>query len=265
VPAEAKPNAPAAATAGSVEMTIDANGFATLRGKVATLSDRIQVGQEIARQPGVSGVLNLLEVEPTSPGAARPSRDIPPPPPTPADDPRNPHIDRVRPVAPSPANERAQGAIQLDQGDVNARLVRALEQRPALAGVPIRTEVVDGVATISGKAPSAFEAMLAFRAAQQTPGVRAVDDRLQFAVPAVGERNPLIEKGRPDDVEPYLEAQMRRQFRDQVHIDRVRVRGNTLEVRGTVSAVQDRPRVEATLRSMPILRGFRLDCQFAPV
>jgi hypothetical protein len=143
-------------------------------------------------------------------------------------------------------------------------LVRALERRPALAGLAIRATVREGIAILTGRVPSAFEAMIAFRAAQQTPGIRGVDDRLEFPVPEVGAPNPLVEKGRPEDLEPYLEHQIRRQFGDQIHIDRVRLRGDTLDVRGTVPSVEARPRAEATLRSMPLLRGFRLNSEFTP-
>jgi hypothetical protein len=116
----------------------------------------------------------------------------------------------------------------------------------------------DGVAYVSGKVPTVYEAMLAFRAVQQTPGVREVDDRLEFTVPDGEAKNPLIQKGRPEDVEPYLAAQIRRQAGDLAHIDLVRVHGATLEVRGTLTRADDRPRLDAILRSMPVLRGFHL-------
>ena len=119
-------------------------------------------------------------------------------------------------------------------------------------------KVRDGVASLSGKVPTVYEAMLAFRAVQQTPGVREVEDRLEFAVPDGTAPNPLVEKGRPEDVEPYLEAQIRRQVGDLAHVDRVRVQGDALEVRGTLGREEDRARVDAILRSMPILRGFRI-------
>jgi hypothetical protein len=104
--------------------------------------------------------------------------------------------------------------------------------------------------------------MLAFRAAQQTPGVRDVVDKLEFPVPDADQPNPLRTKGRPSDVEPYLLAQIRRQVGDLAHVDTVHVRGDTLEIRGTVARAEDTPRVEATLRSIPLLRGFRLEPDF---
>jgi osmotically-inducible protein OsmY len=120
----------------------------------------------------------------------------------------------------------------------------------------------DGIATLNGRVPSALEAMLAFRAAQQTPGVREVDDQLEFPVPAEGERNPLVDKARPEDLEPYLEAQVRRQLGDQAHLDRIKVTGDRLEIHGSVANIADRPRAEAILRSMPLLRGFQIQSEF---
>jgi CBS domain-containing protein len=122
--------------------------------------------------------------------------------------------------------------------------------------------VTDGVVTLSGQVPSAYDAMLVYRAAQQTPGVREISDKLEFVVPNADTRNPLIDKGRPDDVEPYLQAQIRRQVGDLAHVDRVRMQGDGLVVTGTLGREEDRPRVEAILRSMPVLRGFHLQQEF---
>jgi osmotically-inducible protein OsmY len=261
-PTQATPASASTGSAGTVEMTIDATGNATLRGTVPTLADRIQVGQEIARQPGVAGVLNLIEVRPDAAPAT--SRDTPPPPPTPVEPPRAQRIDPAVPGRPLAAGAGAPAAGPNGGADLGARLGRALERRPALAGMDVHVSARDGVAVLTGHVPGAYEAMLAFRVAQQTPGVQRVEDRLEFPVPQVGAPNPLVDKGRPEDVEPYLEHQMRRQFGDQVHIDRVRVRADALDVRGTIPSVQDRARVEATLRSMPILRGFHLNSEFSP-
>jgi osmotically-inducible protein OsmY len=247
---------------GTVEMTIDPNGYAVLRGTVPTLADRVNVGQQLAQQPGVTGVLNLLEVR--NPAATpAPARGTPPPPPRPAEDLPGPAPARVAPPGPpAPAAEPIPGAIPVDGADLAARLRGALARRPALKDLGVRTSVRDGIATVAGRVPTVLEAMQAFRAAQQTPGVRAVDDRLEFKVPEEGERNPLIERGRPEDVEPYLQGQVSRQLGDQAHVDRVRVRGDLLEVKGTVAVPADRPRVEAILRSMPLLRGFRVEPDF---
>ncbi len=229
---------------GAVTVDIDPLGVAKLTGVVATEAERLAVQQKVAMSPEVTDVINNLTVAPAASPAVPALRnpDTPPPPPVPAGEPEV--------IAP--------GAITVDADDLSQRLMQALSRRPDLAELPIRATLRGGVATLSGKVPSAYEAMVAFRAAQQMTGVRSVDDRLEFTVPDGQHRNPLLKKGRPEDVEPYLEAQIRRQVGDQAHIDRVRVMGDTLEVRGTVPDDQARPRVEAILRSIPLLRGFDL-------
>jgi hypothetical protein len=145
---------------------------------------------------------------------------------------------------------------------ITLRVSQALARRPALASLPLRVASRDGEVTLSGRVPSAYEAMLAYRAAEQTPGVHQVTDRLEFEPPDTDRPNPLRDKGRPEDLQPYLLAQLRRQLGDLAHVDQVRVNGDTLEVTGTVSQPQDVPRVEASIRSIPILRGFRLAPRF---
>src|SRR5205807_3436207 len=134
--------------------------------------------------------------------------------------------------APNPGEPGARPAIAANRDDLSRRLEQAIAARPALAGLAIKASIRDGVAYLQGKVPTVYEAMLAFRAAQQTPGVRRVDDRLEFVVPDGEARNPLQQKGRPEDIEPYLTEQIRRQVGDLAHIDQVRVRGDTLEIRG---------------------------------
>jgi hypothetical protein len=124
--------------------------------------------------------------------------------------------------------------------------------------------VRDGLAELSGRVPSVYEAMLAFRAVEQTPGVRDVVDRMAFDVPNDETKNALLEKGRPQDIEPYLTAQIRRQVGDLAHVEPVRLRGDTLEIHGTIARADDRPRLDAILRSIPVLRGFRLESVFQP-
>jgi len=258
----ASPSGPAAEPSGSaptgpipdgtIDMVIDPRGTATLRGNVPSLADRIAIGQQIARTPGVTQVVNLLSVREQA-AARAPASDTPPPPPTPYDAPARP-----QPRA-NPAGAMIDGpAIVADGDPVGARVTRAIAASPSLAGRPVQVKVRDGVASLSGKVPTVYEAMLAYRSAQQTPGVREVEDRLEFVVPDGSGRNPLAEKGRPEDVEPYLEAQIRRQVGDLAHVDRVRVQGESLELRGTLERGGDRARFDAILRSMPILRGFRV-------
>jgi hypothetical protein len=150
----------------------------------------------------------------------------------------------------------------VDGGALNDRLSQSFIRRPALAGLPIRVTVRDGVATLTGKVPTVYEAMLAFRVVEQTPGIHDVIDRLEFVVPDGERQNPLIKQGRPEDVEPYLFAQIRRNLGDLAHLDRVRVVGDTIELRGTLGRADDRARLDAVLRSIAVLRGFRVDPRF---
>jgi hypothetical protein len=249
---------------GVVEMTIDPRGCAVLRGTVPTLADRIAIGQKIAQTPGVTEVLNLLQV------AVKTSGEIPPPPPP------QPGVVVPAPAVPPPAGApvpvpgpapgadaaAAPQAIVVDGGALSERLSQAFLRRPALAGLPIRVTVRDGVATLSGKVPTVYEAMVAFRVVEQTPGIHDVIDRLEFVVPDGERQNPLIKQGRPEDIEPYLFAQVRRNIGDLAHIDRVRVLGDTIELHGTLAHAEDRPRLDAILRSIAVLRGFHLDPHF---
>jgi osmotically-inducible protein OsmY len=259
---------------GTVEMTIDPLGVAVLRGSVATLADRIAVGRQLAQMPGVTEVINELEVreEEAPPPSPTPTpapageettdaEDVPPPPPTPA--PVVGEKPRAEDVPPPPSRPEAAPAADPAAGDdLEGRLQTALSRLPDVPGGSVRATDRDGVVTLEGSVPTAYEAMRAYRAVQQTPGVRAIVDRLDFEVPDGSRDNPLLRKGRPEDVEPYLEAQVRRQLGDQAHVDRVRLHGDAVEIRGTLRRPEDRPRIEAILRSTPVLRGFRLDPQF---
>jgi len=226
---------------------------------VPTLADRVAIGQKIAQTPGITEVVNLLSIKPKS-------NDAPPPAPEPATvPPGNPAPENPPAPENSPAPEANAAPAPLDisdQGDLGNRLRQALQKRPVLASLGIKAVVRDGIAYLTGKVPSIYEAMLAFRVAQQTPGVRDVQDRLEFIVPDGEQKNPLIQRGRPEDVEPYLSSQIRRQVADLAHIDQVRLAGATLDIRGTIRREDDRARLEAILRSMPVLRGFRFTTQF---
>ena len=130
---------------------------------------------------------------------------------------------------------------------------------PALDGLPIRISLRDGVATLEGEVDSAVDAMVAYLAVKRHPGVDLVVDRLRFAVPIEPRENPLLHQGDRRDVEEYLGEQVRRQLGDQAHVDRVRLLGDRLEIEGRrIDPEADRRRVEAILRSTPVLRGFRL-------
>jgi len=259
---------PAATSAppGSIELSLDTRGVATIRGVVASLAQRIEIGQQIMRTPGIARVNNLLQVEPKAvlvsetppppPQPAFPGVGVPRPQPGPAPAPAPapvppPARAEARPVAPAPT--AADGAA------LSRQVSQALARRPALAALPVQVTSHDGVVTLSGRVPSAYEAMLAFRAAEQTPGTREVNDRLAFDPPDIDRPNPLRDRSRPEDLEPYLLAQLRRQLGALAHVDRVKVQGDTLEIHGTLALAADAPRVEAALRSIPLLRSFRLE------
>lgn len=263
----------------TIEAAIDPRGVATLRGVVPSDAARIEIGQRLARMPGVTEVVNRLTVGPLAANVPTPRRrddDMPPPPPTPSPvlprrDPDAPMGQPIRPddrEAPAPAPAPAAPARAIPPMEarpaegISGRIDRAIQSLPELAGQPVKVSVRDGVATLSGTVPSVYEAMLAYRAVQQTPGVRSIVDTLAFTVPDGTTANPLLARARPDDIEPYLEAQVRRQVGDAAHIDRVRLVGDQVMIQGTLEEDRDRPRVEAILRSMPILRGFKILPEF---
>jgi osmotically-inducible protein OsmY len=259
---------------GQVEITVDAAGQVFLRGVVASE----EVGREIietARSvPGVTRVENQLQVVPRRAEA----EEIPPPPtPVPVapvqapERPAQPQPDRqppapaspepaIVPVRPRPADTEPAG---LDAKALTRRVVDSLQRRKAASTLPVKVRSSDGAVTLTGRVPSVYEAMLVYRATEQTPGVQSVVDRLEFAVPDDDHPNPLVRKGRPEDLEPYLASQIRRHVGDLAHIDRIHARGDVLEVRGSVMNARDRDRLFAILRSIPVLRGFRLEPEFA--
>ena len=246
---------------GTIDMAIDARGVATLRGAVPSLAERITLGQKVAQTPGVTQVVNLLNVKPGLTVVSM--TDKPPPPPVPADLQAGAGVGAgvARPMPfPIPNNDQVPAAV--DPSDpVGQRASKAIANRAGLTNQTVKVKVRDGVAALSGKVPTVYEAMLTYRAVQRTPGVREIEDRLEFVVPDGSGPNPLADKGRPDDVEPYLEAQIRRQVGDLAHLDRVRVQGDSLDLRGTLDREDDRPRFDAIIRSMPILRGFRITAE----
>lgn len=278
---------------GDIEITVDANGQVFLRGVVASEEAAREIEQTAWSVPGVSRVFAQLQVKPRHSGSGpsteppappqpvsiQPDRVMVPPRPDPAAAGHPP--DTPRPaaapdaeqkpaeppapgnVAPAPAPARNQPAptavAALDGQRLTRRVIDAFRRRPTLAVLPIQVRTSADAILLSGKVPSAYEAMLAFRTAQQTPGVRDVVDRLEFAIPDEDHPNPLVNRGRPQDIEPYLTAQMTRHLGDLAHVDSVRARGDHLEIRGTVLDAADKDRILAILRSIPVLHGFQLD------
>ena len=261
-------------------MTVDLAGQVHLSGVVASELDKQIIEDEARNTPGVSQVFSELRVATQT----QQTSETPPPPPEPVlrpdvqERPNPPHPEVIpQPLRPEPkaalaprpdAEPRKTVAPDLAMARDGQRLTRrvadSLAQRAPLTGLPISVQSRGDVVTLAGKVPSAYEAMLAYRTVEQTPGVREIADQLQFQVPDENHPNPLRQKGRPEDLEPYLTSQIRRHVGELAHVDRVRVRGDILEIQGTLPDGEDPNRLQAILRSMPLLRDFRLEPVFHP-
>jgi osmotically-inducible protein OsmY len=286
---------------GDVEITVDSAGQVFLRGVVASEEIGREIEQTARSVPGVTRVISQFSVkpkpadmagrdeppplpQPVTPGPGGntlqveprrvdgPEPDAPPlpqPEAAPAPAPARPATDKtpapprpgVVPAHPEPAAARS-GVGALDGQRLTHRVVDSLRKRPTVTDLAISVRSSGDAVMLTGQVPSAYEDMIAYRSAQQTPGVRDVVDRLEFLVPDEDHPNPLVQKGRPEDLEPYLNAQMARHVGDLAHIDSVKAHGDQIEIRGTLQKTADRDRVLAILRSIPVLRGFRLDPNF---
>jgi osmotically-inducible protein OsmY len=261
---------------GEVEVTVDASGQVFLRGVVASEAVRREVEAMARSVPGVTRVISQFQIQPRGVPEGAPSGlstdgAVPPPPPQPAAPPpaaapRQPAMVKPRPVPPSQPTPKpgtpkasAPAGISSDNQELSRRVREVMERSDVLVNQSIKIKSDRDVVMLSGKVNTAFEAMLAFRAAQQAPGVREVIDILEFTVPDENHRNPLPQKGRPEDLEPYLSAQIRKNVGDLARIDQLRVNGDILTIQGTVTNDADLDRVLAIIRSIPILHGFRLE------
>lgn len=246
-----------------IDVSIDLRGNIILQGTVGSEQEKLDFEQEVQKVPGVLGVVNLLKVDeslanetpgagaaqqPAAPAPAAPVQ-VPPPPPDP-----NPPDEPAR-AEPQP--------IRTDDDMANVRLGRSLGRFPDLEGLEFQAKAKDGTVSLGGDLPSAYEAMLAYRAAQITQGVRTVVDRLRFPPPPINGPNPLLERGKPEDIGPYLAAQIQRQVGNNLKLDRAQVEGKRLQLVGTLASANVRERVEATLRTMPLLRGFEVESNFS--
>jgi hypothetical protein len=249
---------------GHVEITVDAAGQVFLRGVVASEEVRREIEEEARSVPGVTRVESQFQVKP------RRVEDDTPPPPTPqaVPGPATPNPDRgPKTAAPAavqthPKPSATTAPVAQDAEPLTRRVVGAIEQHLGAADLAVKVRSNDGVVTLSGQVPTAYEAMLVYRTAQKTPGVRDIVDRLEFVVPDEDHTNPLLHNGRPEDIEPYLGSQVRRHVADLAHLDRIQVQGDLVELRGTLLHAEDQNRVLAILRSIPVLQGFRLEPVF---
>ncbi len=265
---------------GNLQLTVDMAGQVHLSGVVASELDKQVIEDEARNTPGVTQVFSELRVA----AQTRQTSETPPPLPEPVLRPDvrerpNPPRSEVIPQPPRPEPKAALAprpdvepretvtpdlAMARDGQRLTRRAADSLARRAPLAGLPISVQSRGDIVTLAGKVPSAYEAMLAYRTVEQTPGVREIADQLQFQVPDENHPNPLRQKGRPEDLEPYLTSQIRRHVGELAHVDRVRVRGDTLEIQGTLPDGDDPNRLQAILRSMPLLRDFRLEPVFHP-
>jgi osmotically-inducible protein OsmY len=235
---------------GSVELTIDPLGFGVLRGTVATQEEKEGIAEKAARLQGIRGIINRIQVNPERVPDGRAPETLPPEPPAPEDDP---------PPPPEPYQEAPREATRSVAAEgLAARVRAALRSDPLLATAAVQVSVLGGTATLSGRVPSALEALHAFRAAQTTPGVERIVDRLLFPLPADGEENPLVEHAKAEDLEPYLEFQLHRHLAGRAQVDRVKVEGREVTILGTVPSGDEIPRVSSILQTLPLLRGFRV-------
>jgi hypothetical protein len=243
---------------GQVEITVDAAGQVFLRGVVASEEIRREIEEAARSVPGVTRVESQFQVQPRRAEADTPPPPVPQPP-TPI-----PGLPNRGPGAVSQANPKvlALKPVAQDSETLSRRVVGAFEQRPETAEMPVKVRSSDGVVTLSGQVPTAFEAMMVYRTAQKTPGVRDIVDRLEFVVPDEDHTNPLLRNGRPEDIEPYLVSQVRRHIAELAHLDRVHVQGDTIELRGTLPHAENQNRVLAILRSIPVLQGYKLEPSF---
>ncbi len=137
--------------------------------------------------------------------------------PVPAAGQPKPAVPTLLRTVPAPA-----GPAALDSQELTRRVVGALEGRPVSATLPVKVRSFGGTVTLSGKVPTAYEAMVVYRAVQQTPGVDDIVDMLEFTVPDENNANPLVRLGRPEDVEPYLAAQIRRHVGELARLEGIR-------------------------------------------
>ncbi|HEX3448183.1 MAG TPA: BON domain-containing protein [Isosphaeraceae bacterium] len=251
---------------GQVEISVDELGGVFLRGIVASEQAGREIEDAARSVPGVTAVTSQFQ---TVPRRVQADEAPPPAPPVPMPGPSASEEREPQPssaaapaIVPSRPKPTAAAPLALDAQPLTRRIVGALERRSQVGELPVKVRSTDGVVTLSGRVPSAYEAMLVYRAAQQTPGVTDIIDRLEFTVPDENHANPLLQKGRPEDIEPYLASQIRRHVGDLAHVDRIQVRGDSIDLRGTLQNAGDLDRLLAILRSIPLLHGFRLETDF---
>lgn len=225
----------------SLEMELDEAGVATVTGKVGSEEAKAAVIRELERTPGVQKVVDRIQVAPR-----------------PADGPGAPSEHDERQPVPAPPEP---GDPLADDGSSPERAGADATGRVAAAG-GAAVQVVGGVAYLSGRVSDVVEAMRRFCEAAATPGVRVVNDRLEFPLHDGRKANPLLAAEPRADVETYLAAQLRRHLGEAIALDAAKFEGDALIVRGSVADVSGISRALAVVRSMAILRGIEIEPSF---
>jgi osmotically-inducible protein OsmY len=215
-----------------------------VKGRVGSEAEKAAVIEHLKRTRGVKKVVDQIEVGPPAHAAPAPATDGKdtervPPPPAPGD-----------PLGGEPP-ERSKEPDN-----------RQLESKRPARGEAAVVRVVDGVAHLSGRVADVVAAMRQYCEAAARPDVRAIEDRLEFPVPDDRRANPLLGALPREDVERYLEAQLRRHLGDAIAVDEVRFNRDLLTIRGTVADRAARHRALAVVRSMAILRGIDVEPNF---
>ena len=187
---------------GKLEIRVNPLGQVFLSGVVASEEAQRRSKKRPAACPESTRVESQFQVQPR-----RAEGEMPPPPPQPLLGPNaaEPEPQRMPPPAPvrapklNPANP---APAALDSADLTGRVLAALGRRPIAAALPVKVRSKNGAVTLTGRVPSAYEAMIVYRAAQQTPGVTEIVNQLEFPVPDEDHANPLVSRRGPKTWSP---------------------------------------------------------------
>ncbi len=281
VPAPTAPPSEADADRSQIQIERNEDGSLTVRGRVGSMEERIQIGEALITIKGVPKVINLLEVDPRLEGdpesstaprnnqTPRQPLPLPVPPndrttaPEPDLDAPEPKLEAPEPpAAPEPIREppvRARRKPVEPPLSPDARKIRQqLGDDDRLADLPIEVTSNDDRIELRGEVPSVVEAMWVYDLARREADATRIIDRLRFALPERGRRNPLRMED-PRSVQPFLQQQIARHLDGTADLLSVTMRGDQLELRIHLFREGDEERVRAILRTIAVLRGFELD------
>jgi hypothetical protein len=263
---------------GSVEMTLDGAGYARLRGKVPSEEWRSGLVRKVQAMPEVAGVIDRLEVDPNAPAPqlsapppvapARPT--IVPAPPEPGLGPgaQTPEAGPAPPGPPVPfvptgrsaAAPAPAPAVSGEPSSLTGRVHAAIAADPDAQIERLAVSTQPGGVRLEGRAGDVRHAIAAVQRAMDVVGSSGlrVEDRIEVAGPAAGRPNPLADLP-ADVVEPYLASHLARNLGASVAIERLEANGPRLRIVASAPDEAAVRRAEASLRSMPLLRGLVLD------